>query len=123
MSAVKILLHRPFRASTEQKHVREALDEGLLAGGGKFTKKCEQHLETLCKAEKALLTSNGTLALHVAALALELKIGDEIIITYMYVSTVNACTMRGDVPVFVDIDESRLNIDVVLLERATTART
>lgn len=86
-------------------------------------KKYEQHFETLCKAEKVLLTSNGTLALHVAALALQLKTGDEIIIsTYTYVSTVNAFTMRGDVSVFVDIDESSLNIALVLLERATTAR-
>lgn len=87
-------------------------------------KKYEQHFETLCKAEKVLLTSNGTLALNVAALALQLKTGDEIIIsTYTYVSTVNAFTMRGAVPVFVDIDELTLNIDVVLLERAITART
>lgn len=119
-----IPLSRPVRASTEQKYITEALDEGMLAGGGKFTKKCQQYIKTMCQAEKVLLTSNVTLALHVAALAVGIKPGDEVIIpTYTYVSTANAFTMHGAVPVFIDVDELSLNIDVAFLERAITSCT
>lgn len=123
-AAVKIPLSRPVHPSTESQYVKAALDEVGLSGSGVFTKKCETLLETMCGAKKALLTSSGTVALQVAALAINTQPGDEIILpTFTYVSTVNAFTMRGATPIFVDMDESTLNIDASLVEEGISPRT
>ena len=123
-ATLKIPLSRSMRPATELQYVKDALDSGVLAGSGVFTKKCESLLQTMCSAEQAFLTSSGTVALQVAALAIGTQPGDEIILpTFTYVSTVNAFAMRGATPVFVDMDEATLNIDASLIEEAITART
>jgi dTDP-4-amino-4,6-dideoxygalactose transaminase len=59
-----------------------------------------------------------------AALLLEIKSGDEIIMpSYTFVSTANAFVLRGAIPVFVDIREDTLNLNERLLEAAITPRT
>jgi dTDP-4-amino-4,6-dideoxygalactose transaminase len=59
-----------------------------------------------------------------AAMLLELKAGDEVIMpSYTFVSTANAFVLRGAVPVFVDIREDTLNINEALIEAAITKRT
>ncbi len=73
---------------------------------------------------KALLTHSCTSALDMAALLLDLKSGDEVILpSYTFVSTANAFVLRGAVPVFVDIREDTLNLDERLIEDAITTRT
>jgi len=59
-----------------------------------------------------------------AALLLDLKPGDEVIMpSFTFVSTANAFALRGAVPVFVDVRSDTLNIDEVLIEAAITPRT
>ena len=73
---------------------------------------------------KALLTHSCTSALDLAALLLDIKSGDEVILpSFTFVSTANAFVLRGAVPVFVDIREDTLNLDERLIEAAITPRT
>jgi len=73
---------------------------------------------------KALLTTSCTHALEMAALLLDIKPGDEVIVpSFTFVSTVNAFTMRGASPVFIDIRPDTLNLDEALLENLITPRT
>jgi dTDP-4-amino-4,6-dideoxygalactose transaminase len=73
---------------------------------------------------RALLTHSCTSALDLAALLLDFKSGDEIILpSYTFVSTANAFVLRGAVPVFVDIRADTLNLDERLIEAAITPRT
>ena len=59
-----------------------------------------------------------------AALLLDLKPGDEVIMpSFTFVSTANAFVLRGAVPVFVDIRPDTLNLDESLVEAAITPRT
>jgi dTDP-4-amino-4,6-dideoxygalactose transaminase len=97
---------------------------GTLAGDGTFTKKCQDWLEQKTGSDRALLTHSCTAALEMAALLLDLRPGDEVIMpAYTFVSTANAFTLRGCVPVFVDIRPDTLNLDETLIEEAITERT
>ena len=106
----------PYVAETQRNH--------HLSGDGPFTKRCHQWIEERTGCAKALLTHSCTSALDMAALLLDIKSGDEIILpSYTFVSTANAFVLRGAVPVFVDIREDTLNLDERLIEEAITTRT
>jgi dTDP-4-amino-4,6-dideoxygalactose transaminase len=101
-----------------------ARSNGVLAGDGPYTKRCNSWLQETTKSSKALLTHSCTAALEMAALLLDVKEGDEVIMpSYTFVSTANAFVLRGAVPVFVDIREDTLNINERLIEAAITSRT
>lgn len=108
----------------ERVYVEEALSSNSLTGDGKFTALCERWLERTLNARRAILTPSCTAALEMAALMLDLKPGDEVIMpSFTYVSTANAFVLRGAVPVFVDIKPTTLNIDEDKIAAAITPRT
>lgn len=119
-----IEFNRPFISGKELDYIAEAKSGNKLAGDGPFTKRCHQWLEKQVGCDKALLTHSCTAALEMAALLLDIKPGDEIIMpSYTFVSTANAFVLRGGVPVFVDIREDTLNLDERLIDAAITQRT
>lgn len=120
----KIPFNRPFMTGKELYYIAEAKFGNMLAGDGPFTKRCHEWLEHKSGCERALLTHSCTAALEMAALLLNIKPGDEIIMpSYTFVSTANAFVLRGGIPVFVDIREDTLNLDERLIEAAITPRT
>ena len=119
-----IPFNKPYMTGRELGYIAQAHANGHLSGDGPFTKRCEAWLEQQTGAKKALLTHSCTAALEMAALMLDLKPGDEVIMpSYTFVSTANAFVLRGAVPVFVDIREDTLNLDERLIEAAITRRT
>lgn len=124
MKENRIPFNWPNMTGKELHYIAEAHFNGRLAGDGPFTKRCHEWLETRTGCAKALLTHSCTAALEMAALLLDIKPGDEVIMpSYTFVSTANAFVLRGGVPVFVDIREDTLNIDERLIESAITPRT
>lgn len=68
--------------------------------------------------------ANGTDALQISMMALDLKPGDEVIVpVFTYVATAEVIALLGLTPVFVDVDEETFNIDVNQLEKAITKKT
>ena len=121
---MKIPFNKPHMTGKELFFIAEAHFNGMLAGDGPFTKRCHRWIEEKAGCSKALLTHSCTAALEMAALLLDIKPGDEIIMpSYTFVSTANAFVLRGGVPVFVDIREDTLNLDEYLIEAAITSRT
>ena len=119
-----IPFNQPYMTGKELHYIAKAHFNGRLAGDGSFTKNCHSWLEQYTGASKALLTHSCTAALEMAALLLDVKPGDEIIMpSFTFVSTANAFVLRGAVPVFVDIREDTLNLDETLVEAAITPRT
>lgn len=119
-----IPFNKPHMTGRELSHIAQAHFEGVLAGDGRFTKECQLDLERRTGSRKTLLTHSCTAALEMAALLLDLKPGDEVIMpSYTFVSTANAFVLREAVPVFVDIRPDTLNIDERLIEAAITPRT
>jgi len=108
----------------ELEYVSRVISAGPLHGDGPFTRSCHEWLERLTGSPKALLTTSCTHALEMAALLLDLKAGDEVIVPpFTFVSTVNAIVLRGARPVFVDIRPDTLNLDETQIEAAVTPRT
>jgi dTDP-4-amino-4,6-dideoxygalactose transaminase len=119
-----IPFNKPYITGKEIFYMAEAHSNGMLAGDGPFTKKCQAWLEQERGGVKALLTHSCTAALEMAAIMADIQPGDEIIMpSYTFVSTANAFVLRGGIPVFVDIREDTLNIDESLIEEAITSRT
>src|SRR5262249_56404936 len=81
-------------------------------------------LEQVVGAHKALLTTSCTHALEMAALLLDLKDGDEVIVpSFTFVSTANAFVLRGARPVFADIRPDTFNLDERKLPSLVSPRT
>jgi dTDP-4-amino-4,6-dideoxygalactose transaminase len=120
-----IHFNKPFIIENELKYIEDAIDNhSILRGDGVYTKKCHALLEKKLGCKKALLTHSCTAALEMAAILLDLKAGDEVIMpSYTFVSTANAFVLRGAVPIFVDIRPDTLNIDENLIEKAITPKT
>src|SRR4051812_11199571 len=116
--------NRPHLTGREFEYIQQAVNAGQLAGNGQFTRRCQGWLEERLGARRVLLTHSCTAALEMAALLLDLRPGDEVILpSFTFVSTANAFVLRGAVPVFVDIRPDTLNIDERLIEAAITPRT
>ena len=124
MTAEYIPFNRPYATGNELVYAAEAQRNYHLSGDGPFTKRCHRWIEQQTGCARALLTHSCTSALDMAALLLDLKAGDEVILpSYTFVSTANAFVLRGAIPVFVDIREDTLNLDERLIEAAITPRT
>ena len=107
-----IRYNKPYLSGNEMGYLNEVINNGRLAGGGVFTQKCESFLEDYISSKKVLLTHSCTAALEMAALLMEVKPGDEVIMpSYTFVSTANAFVLRGAIPVFVDISKDNLCLD------------
>ncbi len=97
---------------------------GHISGDGFYTRRCHEFLEQELGVRKALLTTSCTHALELAALLLDLKPGDEVIMpSFTFVSTANAFVLRGATPVFGDIRADTLNLDEKNLPSLVTSKT
>ena len=68
--------------------------------------------------------ANGTDALQIAMMALDFKLGDEIILpVHTYVATAEVIALLGLTPVFIDVDQKTFNIDVAQMEAKITSKT
>ena len=116
--------NKPFCIENELQYIQDAINQRKLCGDGAYTKKCSEFLENKLHCKKALLTHSCTAALEMAAILMDLKPGDEVIMpSYTFVSTASAFVLRGAVPVFVDIRPDTCNIDEKLIESAITDKT
>ncbi|MCG3714155.1 DegT/DnrJ/EryC1/StrS family aminotransferase [Arcobacter lacus] len=84
----------------------------------------EKSLEEFTGAKYAVSCSNGTDALLLAMMALDIKAGDEVITTpFTFIATAEMIAFLGAIPVFVDIDEKTYNIDPNKIEEKITSKT
>jgi dTDP-4-amino-4,6-dideoxygalactose transaminase len=116
--------NKPPYTGNEEKYILESIKSDHISGNGNFTKKCELWFESNLKCKKTLLTPSCTHALEMAAVLLDIKEGDEVIMSsYTFVSTANAFVLRGAKIVFVDIRPDTMNIDETKIEEAITSKT
>jgi len=118
----------PFNRADIGKHDLELLSEsisaGHISGNGPFTKQAEARITEILGNDKTLLTTSCTHALEIAALLLRLQPGDEVIVpAFTFVSTASAFMLYGAKPIFVDVRQDTLNIDIDQVEAAITSRT
>ncbi len=121
---MKIPFNKPYFSGNETQYIKQAVNSGKISGNGIFTKKCQSFFEEKYNIKKALLTTSCTDALEMAAILLDIKSGDEVIVpSYTFVSTANAFILRGAKIVFADSKPNRPNIDETTLEALITKKT
>lgn len=103
--------------------VVDVLKSDYLTCGPKITE-LEQKLCKVTGAKHAVVCSNGTAALHIAALAAGVGEGDEVITTPItFAASANCALYCGARPVFADINPETYNIDPEKVKAAITPRT
>ncbi len=91
---------------------------------GPIVKAFSKELADFLGAKHVIPCGNGTDALMIALMALELKEGDEIITTpFTFVATAETIAILGLRPVFVDVEEDSFNMDINDLKKKITHRT
>lgn len=121
---MKIPFNKACFEGKELAYITEAIKRGHISGDGYFTKLCHKFLEENLAVRKVLLTTSCTHALEMAAILLDFKAGDEVIVpSFTFVSSVNAFVLHGAKPVFIDIRPDTLNLDEEKLEKLLTPRT
>lgn len=121
---MQIPFNKPYLSGNETAYIEKAVLSGKISGDGMYTKKCHQFFEQRYGFKKCLLTTSCTDALEMAAILINIKEGDEVIMpAYTFVSTANAFVLRGAKIVFADSEVNTPNIDVNLVEELITSRT
>jgi len=119
-----ISFSEPSFIGNEEEYIKQAIKGLRLSGDGSFTNQCHDWFKKNTGASKVLLTTSCTHALEMAAILVDIKNGDEVIMpSYTFTSTANAFVLRGAKIVFVDIRPDTMNIDENKIEEAITSKT
>lgn len=115
---------RPFLPPQEeyQNLVAGIWKRQWLTNMGPLASELEMNLKDYLKVSHILYVTNGTVALQMAIKALGIT-GEIITTPFSFVATTSTIVWEGCTPVFVDIDEKSLNIDVSKIENAITDKT
>lgn len=120
----KIPVCEPLLDGNELKYVEEAMKAGWISSSGKFINLFEDSFASYCGAKYGIAVCNGTVALHLALVAMGIGKEDEVIIPNftMAASAFSIC-YAGAVPVFVDVKKDTWNIDPDKIEEKITNKT
>ena len=119
----KIFYGHQYIDDDDIKAVVDVMKSDYLTCGPKIAE-LEQKLCRVTGAKYAVVCSNGTAALHIAALAAGVQPGDEVITTPItFAASANCALYCGAKPVFADINEETYNIDPACVEALTTEKT
>lgn len=119
-----IPVNEPLLNGNEKKYLCECIDTGWISSEGPFVKEFEQKMSATVNRKYGIAVSNGTAALEVAAQALGIGEGDEVIMpAFTIISCAMAVTKLGAVPVLVDSDPHTWNMKVDEIEAKITPKT
>lgn len=102
----------------------EKVYERTAFSGGPFVEEFEKTFAQYIGSKYAVGVSNGTIAIHLAMLALNIGAGDEVIIpANTFIATAWGVSHAGATPVFVDCDADTWEIDATKIEAVITSKT
>lgn len=120
----RIPVAEPALVGREKDYVMDCLESTWISSNGSYIQRFEDNFAEFCDVKHAISVCNGTVALHVALLALGVKPSDEIIIPDLtYIATANAVAYCGAKPVFVDSEPETWNMDPAQIEAKITPYT
>lgn len=119
-----IPVSEPNLSGNEEAYAIDAVRSTWISSSGKYLNQFEEMFRSYVGTKHALAVSNGTVALHLALLALEIGPGDEVIVpNFTYIATANAVRYVGATPVLADMDPVTWNISVDSIKRLINSRT
>ncbi len=114
----------PFLSGNEKDYINEVFDAQEFAGNGRFTKRAQKMLEDMLGAERVLLTHSCTGALEMAAMLAGFGPGDEVLVpSYTFVTSASSVMRTGATPVFCEIDEETMLLDLDDVEAKINSKT
>lgn len=114
---------KPSIDASDVAAIVDSLNNGWLTTGPKV-KQFEDEFARLCGVKHAIALNSCTAALHLGLIALGVGPGDEVVMpSFTFVAGAQCARHLGATPVFADIDESTLCIDVATIQRVVTSRT
>ena len=114
----------PFLSGNEKDYINEVFDAQDFAGNGRFTKRAQKMLESMLGAERVLLTHSCTGALEMAAMLAGFGPGDEgLVPSYTCVTSASSVMRTGATPVFCEIDEETMLLDLDDVEAKINSKT
>src|SRR5258706_16437655 len=120
----RIPVAAPDLSGNEEAYVRDAVSSTWISSTGPYLARFEKSFAQMCDTRFAIPVANGTVALHLALLALGVKAGDEVLVPSLtYIATANAVRYVGAEPVFVDVDSESWCISPEDIQSAITSNT
>lgn len=114
----------PVLNGNEKAYVLDCIETGWISSSGKYIPRFEKEFAEWCGTKHAVACCNGTVALHLALLALGIGPGDEVIVpTVTFVATANAVHYVGATPVFADSERVTWNLDPSDVAQKITPKT
>ena len=119
-----IPVYKPYLTEKERNNLIDAFDSSWISSRGSFLEAFEKKLSKYTNIEHINLVSNGTVALHLALIALDVGPGDEVLLPdFSYVACANAVKYVGATPVFVDANNTSWQMNLEDLESKINSRT
>lgn len=113
----------PHYWGNEERYVVDALKSSWISGGA-YVERLEEDFSRYCDVPHAVSASNGTTALHMAYLALDIRPGDEVIVPgFGFMAAANIALHVGAKPVFSEVDAASWCMTAQDVERCITSRT
>lgn len=118
------LLDQYYKIKSEiDRAIQDVINSTQFIKGKKVTE-FQVGLENYLNINKVIACANGTDALQISLMALNLKPGDEVIVpAFTYVATAEVIGLLGLTPVIVDVDEKTFNLTGEIVEKAITEKT
>lgn len=114
----------PNLGGNEFKYLTDAFLSTWISSTGSYIDKFEGMFSSYSDCEYGVTVSNGTVALHLALVALGIGEGDEVIIPDLtFAATINAVLHANATPVIVDIEDQSWCIDPDEIEKSITSKT
>lgn len=112
-----IPLHAPIFSGHEKKYVLDAIDSTFVSSVGAYVDKFEHDIALYTNSPSAVVTVNGTSALHTALMLSGVKANDYVMTQSLtFVATCNAITYCQAEPIFIDVDKHTLGLSPSALD-------
>ena len=121
----RIKTSQPWFDDEEKRNINHALDQKAISGFyGNYIAKFENLFAKFCDSKYGVSTNSGTTALHLATKTLDIRKGDEVLVTtFTNMASIFSILYVGAKPIPIDIDEDTFNIDPKLIEKKINKRT
>jgi len=124
MNATYIPVNEPLLTGNEEKYLTQCIRTGWISSEGPFVSQFEAEFSARMQRQHGIAVSNGSVALDLAVVSLNIGEGDEVIMpAHTIISCAAAVVRAGAVPVLVDCDPLTFNMNVQDIEARITPKT